>query len=235
MKLNQIIRPVALSCLMSLPLIALSAVSSAASGDKLNFIDLKAGVDQPTVLNGNSTLSNSTANATYVAGIAMGRKFMDRLAVDIEYMYKAKNTAKLNSVSGNSNVVWKSRSDTVMLNFAVNLMQMKSPVMPYMKVGAGISRNKSFDFVTTDAFTVETYKGKTSSKFAYQVGAGVNVESSPMFDTQVQYMFVNRGKILTNVSSTTTTTTGATSSTTGVARTGKLQDHVITLGLRFKF
>jgi opacity protein-like surface antigen len=238
MKLNQIIRPMALSCLMSLPLIAVASASSAAGGDKLNFVDVKIGVDQPTTLNGNSALSGSTANTTYVGGIAVGRQVMDRLAVDLEYMHKAKNTTKLNDTNTGNNTTWKSRSDTVMLNLAVNLMQMKSAVMPYMKVGAGMSRNKSFDFVYTDSSDSTnsfTMKGKTSNKFAWQVGAGLNVETSPMFDTQVQYMFVNRGQIQTNTSINQTQGDGTATSTGGVAKTGKLQDHVITLGLRFKF
>ncbi|MEK6733725.1 MAG: OmpW family outer membrane protein [Pseudomonadota bacterium] len=229
MQIKKIIKPLALTCLVSLPGLSNAAMSSMMNCDKCNFVDVKVGVDQPTNLKGNSTLSGNSAGPVFVGGIAVGRKFMDTYSVDLEFMHKGTDKVNSSSANGDTTATWGSKSDSLMVNFAADLMKEKSTVTPYVKAGIGASRNKSSNYITTGD-TIATYNGKNKTNFAWQVGAGFNVETNNMMDTQIQYMFVDRGKMETVAS---VTSNGR--STSGTARNGKLRDHVFTIGFKFKF
>ncbi len=229
MKLVQLIRPVAISCLISMPLTTFA---------NSNFVELKAGVDQPTALQGNTVLQNATAATTYVGGIAVGKRFMDKFSVDLEYMNRGKSKIRDYASNGDAYNQWGYRSDSLMLNLSLDIGKISSDFTPYVKLGAGVSRNKSdnfIDYVAGSNGGTTTYNGKTINQFAWQIGTGVNFSITPMYDTQVQYMFVNRGKIETATRSISVPATGNTVSKSVVAQTGKLQDHIITIGIRLKF
>lgn len=231
MKLYNLIKPVVLSLSLPLAFSANAWEPVAENATEYNFATLKAGGVFPTSLEGNSGLN--TGDTTYTAGFEAGRKFMDRYSVGFEYMHRGKNTAHAYNTSATpieDNTSWSAQSDTFMLNLAADLIT-DSKIRPYFKLGAGISKNKSSDYVyyNSDSFN-SIYSGKTVNKFAWQAGAGLTMNTTAMFDTQLEYMFVDRGEIETaaNFVSNSTTSTAA-------ARTGRLKDHVVTIGLKMKF
>ena len=148
MKFNKLM---ALSCLMSLPLAANSAETSMFDCDKCNFVEIKAGVDQPTTLRGSSNLN--TGDTTYVAGFEVGRKFMDQFALSAEYIHRGNSKAtngasdnKFPNSGSNAYSSWAAQSDALMLNLTADLIKSELGIRPYVKIGAGISRNKSSEY-----------------------------------------------------------------------------------------
>lgn len=238
MKLHNLIKPAVLSLALPLAFSASAWEPVKASATDYNFVTVKAGGVFPTSLEGNSGLN--TGDSAYTAGFEAGRKFMDRYAVSFEYMYRDKNTAHAYSpaqIASYDNTSWSARSDTFMLNLAADLIT-DYKIRPYFKAGIGASRNRSYDYVNNaydsegGGDAISTYAGKTTTEFAYQLGAGLAMNTTSMFDTQLEYMFVNRGQIKTQDNYTVASTGGQRSAP---ARTGELKDHVVTIGLRFKF
>ena len=237
MKLHNLIKPVVLSLSLPLAFSANAWEPVAENATEYNFATVKAGGVFPTSLEGNSGLN--TGGTTYTAGFEMGRKFMDRYSVGFEYMHRGKNTAHAYDsgvTPSQNNTSWSAQSDTFMLNLAADLIT-DSKIRPYFKVGAGISKNKSFDYTVNSASQsgeqyLYTYPGKTENKFAWQAGAGLTMNTSAMFDTQLEYMFVDRGEIRT---SDNYSTQGISGTVISPARTGKLKEHLLTVGIKFKF
>lgn len=230
MKLYNLIKPVVLSLSLPLAFSASALEPVAENATEYNFATVKAGGVFPTSLEGNSGLN--TGDTTYTAGFEMGRKFMDRYSVGFEYMHRGKNTAHAYNTSATpiaDNTSWSAQSDALMLNLATDLIT-DCKIRPYFKVGAGISKNKSSDYVMYDGTNNYTYSGKTVNKFAWQAGAGLTMNTTAMFDTQLEYMFVDRGEIETAANFVTNSNTN-----TAAARTGRLKDHVVTIGLKMKF
>lgn len=204
-----------------------------------NFVTLKGGLVNPTPLGGNSGLDQG--KDTYTAGLSIGRKFEDRFAVEVEYMFRGKNSAKASDSNPDpsaNNTEWKASSNTFMLNAMVDLLDCEK-FRPYLKAGAGMSANKAYDYVysitdqnATPAVTTSTYTGKTTNSFAWQFGAGVNMKTTEMFDTQLQYMYVDRGVVKTKANYVSS---GTNLSTNSSPRKGWLKEHVITLGITTKF
>lgn len=234
MKLNKIIKPIVLSLSLPLAFSASAWEPVAENAAEYNFATVKAGGVFPTSLEGNSGLN--TGDSTYTAGFELGRKFMNRYSVGLEYMHRGKNTAHAYSPSAtpaDQNSSWSAQSDTLMLNLAVDLIT-ESKIRPYVKAGVGASRNKSSDYTSYtnsgNASQTQVYSGKTTNKFAWQLGAGLNVNTTPMFDTQLEYMFVDHGEIETEANYVSNSRTR-----TAAARTGKLKDHTVTIGIKMKF
>lgn len=235
MKLHNLIKPAVLTLALPLAFSASAWEPVKASATDYNFVTVKAGGVFPTNLEGNSGLN--TGDSAFTAGFEAGRKFMDRYSVGLEYMYRDKNTAhsyNVNAITSEKSTSWSARSDTFMLNLAADLIT-DSKIRPYFKVGVGASRNKAYDYTTNDydeGNNINVYSGKTITEFAYQLGAGLTMNTSKMFDTQLEYMFVNRGQVKTKDNYT-----GVNSGevTPAAARTGELKDHVVTIGLKFKF
>lgn len=200
-----------------------------------NFITLKAGLINPTPLDGNSGLN--VGNDTYTLGLSVARKYEDRFALELEYMFRGKNTSKsYDATPDYSNTYWSASSNTIMVNASADLLD-KSKFTPYLKAGLGVSLNKAYDYVYTEvdqngSITTQTYAGKKQNSFAWQVGAGVNMKTTEMFYTQLQYMFVDRGQIKTKANYTQSANGEVQNSS---PRTGKLREHVITIGITTKF
>lgn len=204
-----------------------------------NFVTLKAGLVNPTPLGGNTGLN--VGNDTYTAGLSVGRKFEDRYALEFEYMYRGKNSAHAYNANYDpslDNTDWKASSNTYMLNAMADLIECEK-FRPYLKAGIGMSSNKAYSYVFTQTnnnndgtstTSSYTYSGKTTNSFAWQVGAGMNMKTTEMFDTQLQYMYVDRGALKTHANYTGPATTVNSS-----ARKGWMKEHVITLGLTTKF
>lgn len=235
MKLHKLIKPVILSITLPLSFSALAWEPVKANATEYNFVVVKAGGVFPTSLEGNSGLN--TGDTTYAAGFEVGRKFMNLYAVSLEYRHRGKNTAhgyaNVLAPAGESNY-WSMQSDAIMLNAAVDLV-VDSKITPYFKAGIGASRNESSDYKnnTTDDRVTQTriFDGNTENKFAWQAGAGLNMDTTEMFATQIEYMFVDSGEISTKANYTDNT--GVVKSYP--AKTGRLKDHVVTIGLKFIF
>jgi opacity protein-like surface antigen len=216
MRLYNLIKPAVLSLALPLAFSASAWEPAKTSASDYNFATVKVGGVFPTSLEGNAGLN--TGDSAYTGGLEFGRKIMDRYAVSFEYMYRDENTARgymTNEIPQNLNTSWSARSDTFMLNLAVDLIT-DSKIRPYVKVGAGMSRNKSSDYKVTNitdflGTTTGTYAGKTINEFAYQFGAGLNMNTTAMYQNDSGL------------------------ETSAPARTGKLKDHVVTIGLKFKF
>jgi opacity protein-like surface antigen len=216
---------------------ALVAMPKEVKSEGYNFVTIKGGLVSPTSLGGTSGLN--TGGVTYTGGIAVGRKFEQFFAIELEYMYRGKNTAKSYATTATPNDdtnSWSASSNTFMANLSADLMK-NQMITPYVKVGAGMSANKADNYVSsiTDdngRVNTKTYSGKTTTHFAWQAGAGLNMKATEMFETQLQYMFVDRGSIKTNANYVT-----SNDGSTGFAgpRTGRLREHVITIGLTTKF
>lgn len=202
-----------------------------------NFVTIKAGLVNPTPLDGNSGLNEG--NDTYTLGLSVARKYEDRFTLELEYMFRGKNTAKsydAKATPDDNNTYWSASSNTLMVNASADLLD-KSKFTPYLKAGLGVSLNKAYDYVYTEddqngKVSTQTYAGKKQNNFAWQVGAGVNMKTTEMFDTQLQYMFVDRGQIKTKANYTQSADGEVKNSS---PRTGRLREHVITIGIIKKF
>lgn len=198
-----------------------------------NFVVVKGGAAQSMKLN--SDFKSSEVDTGYVAGIEVGKKFMDRLSLSFEYNYRSKTNATHN-VSNEETYTWSVKSNSYMANIAVDLLQ-HNMLTPYVKLGVGLSSNKAGDYVekvvVADETESNTYPGKTKNRFAWQLGAGVNMALNEQFSLQAQYMYVDRGKITTQGYYYTAENPGEQVSKT--SKTGRLKDNVVTIGLRVKF
>lgn len=221
---------------LTLPIISIADANEATNKPmdkptaKYNFFTVKAGIAQPTNL-GNTAASNGST--TYTAGTVLGRKFMDIFSVDGEYMLRgnSKFSSSTNLVQpSNEFGSWNIRSNTFTLNASVDLVN--TPVITaYVRAGAGISINRSSNYTYNNEGNISTYPGKTTNSFAWQVGLGANFKSTKMLDTQVEYMFVDRGKVSTQAYYTTSSGTNVSAPPIS----GRLKDHTVTIGLKFNF
>ncbi len=230
MKLNKLIKPLVVSCLTPLALMANAA------DDHMNFVTLRAGMDQPTISN-NHAYANSAAT-TFAGGLEVGRKLNQMFALGLEYSYRSKSsfdmaeqyTPTAQDGYQKSNSTWAVSSDVFMLNLTTNLVQ-DAKMTPYIKVGAGVARNKSHDYVQTDETTQPTiFPGTTKNNFAWQLGAGLNVAMNDRFDVDFAYSYLNRGKVTTKAYQLNNLTI-----TSDTAKYVKLADHSFTIGIKFKF
>ena len=219
MTLQKLIKPIVVSCLLPL------AITASAED---NFVTLRVGIDQPTVSENNANIAN--VKTTYVGGIEVGRKFLDRFAVSLEYSHRGKSDFMIDNDSANdpSNIKssWAAKSDAVMVNLSADLIQ-DSKITPYVKAGIGLSKNKAYKADITTEQTPTTYNQKNTTKFAWQVGVGMNLSTSQMIDTDITYMFTNRGKVAT----ASVTDAGIVTP----ARYTQLKDHSVTIGIKIKF
>ena len=221
-----------IACVLPFLVASSANAMSLTSENDYNFATIKAGVDQPTNPGGSSNMDS--VKTTYVAGIEAGRKMMDIFALSLEYQYRGKSSFDTNTAAGSANqssATWKARSDALMFNLAVDLIQ-DYKVTPYFKLGVGASKNKSNDYIyTTEEGNTSTYPGKSVTKFAYQIGAGLRMATNERFNTKIEYMFIDHGKIETKNYYNDVTLGSEDSS----AKTGRLKDHVLTIGIEFKF
>lgn len=222
-----------IACILPLMIASSANAVSLTSQNDYNFATIKAGVDQPTNPGGSSNMDS--VKTTYVAGVEIGRKMMDIFALSLEYQYRGKSTFDTNTATGESkqsSATWRARSDALMLNLAIDLVQ-DYKVTPYLKLGVGASKNKSNDYVyTTSSESTTTYPGKTVTKFAYQLGAGLRMATHERFNTKIEYMFIDHGKIETKNYYNDSIILDSVDAS---PKTGRLKDHILTIGIEFKF
>jgi opacity protein-like surface antigen len=194
--------------------------------DGKNYLKIKAGLDMPNKIGGNTNLNAGETN--YVMGASIGRQFLSFLLLDLEYIYFGKNKAQYQT-SSTTQTTWNIQSNVLMANLRLNLLK-DFEIMPYVKAGAGISRNKSFAYTTSGPGTLDTYGGKTVNSFAWQVGIGFSFEYNKIIGTELEYTYVNRGKVRTQgylVQGDTSVFNGGIS--------GTLMDNVVTFGIKLHF
>lgn len=203
--------------------------------DGNNFVKIKGGVAQPMKFGGTSEIDNKGA-ATFVVGAAIGRKFMDCLSLDLEYMHrdKSKVTYENRSNEDLSTKKWAVKSDTIMANITADLIQ-NSSIRPYVKLGIGASRNKADTYSTADVSYIKTNPGKTMTSFSWQAGFGMNFDYNAAMATELEYSFVNRGKFAANLDGNKYDIAGESSAPSTSDKNGKLKDHVVTFGIKLKF
>jgi opacity protein-like surface antigen len=235
---NKLIKPMMLSMLLPFSAQALNfGLMTPSSDTDYFYAGVKAGVAVPSNIEGTSDLQSVAVDTSYTAGVFFGRKFMDRFSAELEYMYRGKSDID-NSVKTSSETVtnsWGVSANTFMLNVTADLLTGYA-VRPYVKLGAGASSNKASDYIYTDGSGTNTYTGKTSTEFAWQAGFGVNIATSQMIDTNIEYIYIDRGEFKTESGLTSVSSSGTVSvDNRATAKTGKLRDQLITVGIKFKF
>jgi opacity protein-like surface antigen len=232
MTFKNIIKPAALSCIV--PLILTAQLANAENNSLYsNFVTIKAGFAQASGLGGN--LQKDSVDPASVGGLEVGRAFTDMFAVSLEYSRRGKSEAS-KYIDQDTMHAWSVKSETFMVNLSANLMN-DSKIMPYVKLGIGASKNKAGNYLESEyqgssLSEQMSYPGKTKTKFAYQVGAGLSIPTNDRFDAQIEYMFVDRGRVKTEAGYYMM---GEPSLVPDSAKTAKLRDHVITLGIKIKF
>jgi opacity protein-like surface antigen len=206
-----------------------------------NYIGIKAGIAMPSNLGGNSKLSGYSTDNVATYGFMVGRKINDIFALEFEYMYRSNSDTSVNTSvpNGPSNFTWGAKTNTFMFNASVDIIKHRL-FRPYVKAGIGYSNNNADNYVSTATnnsgalVQQETYNGATKNEFAWQVGVGLNMTLNKTFDIDIEYMYVDRGKIKTDAGYTyvTPTQSGFNSSS---SLNSKLVDNVITVGLKIKF
>jgi opacity protein-like surface antigen len=223
-----------LACAASLGLASFANAEGFSFMDKQNFVIVKGGYNKPTNLN--SDFSASKVDEAFAGGFEVGRKFKDRFAGSLEYAYRSKSDAKTYPSSEDS-LAWSVKSHTFMANLSAYLFTEEDKVNPYVKAGLGFSRNKVGDYIKSndsdDIHSVLTYPGKDETKFAWQIGAGVSLPFIKSVDTQLEYMFIDRGKVSTESKYMPNVDNAGYISNT--AKTGHVKDHVFTVGFKLKF
>ena len=203
-----------------------------------NYVGARVGVVVPSRTQGNSDLQGISGSTASAYGLSLGHKFMDRFAAEIEYTYRNKsnlnNTVLIHTGSSiNTTNTWGVKSNTLMLNLSADLLTHEM-IRPYVKLGAGFSKNKSDDYVQNSNNEITTWARKNHTSIAWQAAFGLNFVTSKMIDTNFEYAFLNRGKFKTYDNATYVNGNISTSQDS-TARTGYLKEQVITVGFKVKF
>lgn len=226
MKSNTIFtcKPLITSCL----LLALTANAEEKMHDYS--ITIRAGLDQPTVSNNNYGISG--ADRTYVASVEAAKKINELFSLGLEYSYRGKSNFNINKDtygSATATYSWAVSSNVFMLNANVDLMK-DSLAIPFIKVGLGTSINKSYDYLVNIPNQQYRYPGKTKNSFAWQAGLGVNIPYNKQIDTELSYTYLDRGKVETQAYYYRLDNRIVEND----ARSIKLQDHTIMVGIKVK-
>lgn len=214
-------------------IIALSfAACCAGAENKYNYAGARLSGVFPGNISGNSDLQSSSPNASYSVGLFVGRKFADRFALAFEYTNRRESdlNSTMNYENGYSKYQWGVSADTFMLNLAVNIIQ-NDQVEPYVFFGAGGSRNKANQYVFTTPSYTATWKAKNTMEFAWQAGVGADMKITQNILFNLQYSYIDRGQFKTQNGCSYS---DGSELTTISAKTGKLQDQVISFGFKFK-
>lgn len=201
-----------------------------------NYIGVKGGVVISSPTEGNSDLQSVSANTTYNAGIFVGRKFMDRYAFEIVFDQRGKSDINSSNLAGDINTTnsWGVSAKTVMFNISADLLT-HDLIRPYVKLGAGFSRNKTDNYTYYSNNTTTTWKGKTIREAAWNAGFGLNFSTYQSIDSFIEYSFINRGKFKTYGGATLNVDGVNYFESSALARFGFLREQVINVGVKFKF
>lgn len=233
--MNKFTKPLIISAAILSSCVASASMMMSESTDAdYNYAGIKAGGAFPTNIQGNTDLQNSSGDNSYVAGLFIGRKIRDRLAIELEYINRGESDINSSSSVMNANDSWAVKADTFMLNMLVDIMT-DTLARPYFKIGIGASLNKSSSYININSTTsTQTWGGKTVTEFAWQVGFGVDMPVNKSISAILEYNYVDRGQFKTENGYNQVDGLGS-SYVAGSAQTGKLRDQVLTAGIKFKF
>ncbi|HKW53253.1 MAG TPA: outer membrane beta-barrel protein [Stellaceae bacterium] len=107
-----------------------------------------------------------------------------------------------------------------------------SSAQPYLVGSVGASRNQldTINFSTPGGPTFATINGRTTTEFAWGVGAGIGIPLGRFVTFDLMYKYLDLGRV---ESSNLLTTGGTTMQATAIA--ADLHVHTVTAGLRFGF
>jgi len=107
-----------------------------------------------------------------------------------------------------------------------------SSAQPYLVGSLGASRNQldTINFSTPGGPTFATINGRTTTEFAWGVGAGIGIPLGRFVTFDVMYKYLDLGRV---ESSNLFTAGGTTTQMTAIA--ADLHVHTVTAGLRFGF
>lgn len=208
--------------------------------DGKNYFKIKGGLAKPNNIGGNTVFNNNNTtfgngNTNLVIGASVGRKVLDFLFVDLEYMHFGKDKESYSDTSTPQTTTWNIQSDILMANLRLNLLK-NFEIMPYIKAGAGVSRNQSSSYNNvTPSISTLSYGGKTINSFAWQLGVGMSFEYNELLGTELEYTYVNRGTVRTQSSYIITSNGIVNTPVNDGGKKGTLKDNIITFGVKFKF
>lgn len=201
-----------------------------------NYIGAKGGVATPSSTEGNSDLQSVAGNITYSGGIFVGRKFMDRYGFEIEFSQRGHSDIDSSNLANDVNTTnnWGVSAKTVMLNLTADLLTHET-IRPYIKLGAGFSRNKADNYIHNSNNTTTTWNGKTGTEFAWNAGIGLSLATYKSIDTFFEYAFINRGKFETYNGATLSTGGSTFADSDSNAKFGYLREQIVSVGFKVKF
>jgi len=159
-----------------------------------NFLMFKLGGFQVNGFGGNSDIKNSTQSYTF--GLGVGHTFSDYINGSLELDIFSKVQGEEFNKDQNALRKWDLSSNMLTANAAVSIFP-GQPVDFYLKVGLGMSNNKSGTYTWTSGTTKYHYSGADNYSFAWKSGFGMKVNTLPDLDTGLEYMFTNRGSFKT--------------------------------------
>ena len=232
MSLTKIIIPTIFA--LSMPMICdASAISflEPSNDTEYNYVGIKAGISKPNNISGNSDLQSVSNDPSYAMGVLIGRKFMDRFGVEFEYMNRGKDKIKNSANATNNN--WSVSSNTFMINIVADLIT--TDPRYYVKFGCGNSINNAGQYIYNDTTGSKTWLGKTVNEFAWQAGVGVNLATSKMIDTNIEYAYIDHGKFKTKSGSTFVGKGLTEADSLDASKIGYLREQVVTIGMKIRF
>lgn len=170
-------------------------------------VDNGSGYDYPYNLDHYSRTIHTSANAAVEAGYRWMRnqQFIPAYSLSARYQHTFDNDIGNQitqySMSDFTNYIyqWNIASDIFLLIAKVNLVEWHH-IMPYVSAGAGVSVNRTTNYNETalpdvTPRTSPNYMSTSLSRFAYHVGAGVDLQMSPRLIASLDYEYQNLGKI----------------------------------------
>ncbi len=206
----------------------------ASAGDGGFYGSIKAGgsfLDATKSSSTNSTATGASSkfktDSSFAVGGAVGYNWMDYdvpVRTELEYMYRG--DFKYRYTDSNSTLTDKIDLHTLMLNGYWDFYN-STDFTPYINGGVGIAwvEEKFSTGTITDALT--SPGSKTSTNFAFNLGAGVgwSMTDSILLDLAYRYNYFGNGKSVTATGTTKTVT----------SKVKNIGTHDVLVGLRYQF
>ncbi|MBP9791829.1 MAG: outer membrane beta-barrel protein [Rickettsiales bacterium] len=192
-----------------------------------NFLMFKLGGFKINGFGGNSEIKNSVQSYTF--GLGVGHTFNDYVNGSLELDIFSKVQGEEFNKDQNALRKWDLSSNMLTANAAISLFP-GQPVDFYLKVGLGMSNNKSGIYTWTSGTTKYYYSGADNYSFAWKSGFGMKVNTLPDLDTGLEYMFTNRGSFKTGNNKRIGNT-----ETIAEPKEAKFNDHMISVVVSKKF
>ena len=190
-----------------------------------NFMLFKLGGFKIDGFGGNSEINSSMQGLAL--GIGVGHIFSQYLSGSIEF--DIFSSVKGEKLSGNTLRKWKVSSNMLTTNAAISVFP-DQPVDFYVKVGLGLSYNKSGTYEQSSDGVSYSYPGASNFNFAWRGGCGLKVNILPDIDTGIEYMYTDRGTFKTK-----NIIKSSGSDTISPSKEANFTDHTLSLVVSKKF